>query len=872
MSRAWFAGLLTVVAAWTGNSVRAEDSPAPPKGPFVVLVGVGQFEDKTIQPRPTAAADARALYKVLNDKKYFDTTPDRVILLTANPQAGERKATRENVVKALHEAVTKTGKDDRIIFAYFGRGATAGDSTCLFTAETNFKERAKTGLLGNDLKPDLHAARDRKLAVLMDVSFKGFEAGKEKLAEPTLRDVLTAVYGGDNDREPAPPNKVVLLATTPSHVPLTKGEHGLFAATVLDALTGAADTEGYEPDGLVTVDELAKYLEKNAADAARSVGKTALEKEAVPFIIGEETSHFILTKNPKVTAKVDARLKALAALEKNGKVSKEVATEGSELLYRMPKLKAPQQLRKEYEALADGTLALDKFAAERARIKEGMKLPAAEADTYVDTILKVIDRVRPDYVKDIPAGQWAAMAVTGLYRRLEQPVPDELNGSLKNAKELTRAQMRDLLRDARVRLGKREDLENHKDADKSILMMFGELKDPYTTYYDQDLIKKMDAPLRGVFSGIGVSIRRDLVRDGLLVVTPIKGSPAYKAGLKAGDLIVEIKRDVDPRGEPLKPDDARVISTRGMKIEKALDVILGKVGVPITIVVERDAADGKTERKEFTIKRGRVAMETVLGLKRDEKDNWTYYADEENKIGYVCLTQFSPNTAYELDTAIRKMQRTGLKGLVLDLRFNPGGLLSEAIKVSDLFLEDGLIVSVRYRRANERHNQEERFYDRGFGAYTGFPVTVLVNGSSASASEIVSAALRDHERATIVGERTYGKGSVQDVIDFAPTSGQIKMTTARYFPPLDENIDKHSTPGKPEDEWGVRPSKGFEVKLSREQQQELAEHFRNREIIPNRLNPGKEAKPFKDVQLEKAVEYIRGKVGATASKSGKKAG
>jgi C-terminal peptidase prc len=860
MSRSWIVGLAALAAI--GSPTRAEDA-ATPKGPFVVLVGVGQFVDPAIDARPTADADARALYQMLSDKKYLDAGPERVVLLTSQPneKAGERKATRDNIVKAFHEAVEKTSKEDMILFAYFGRGASVGDKTCFFTTETIFKERAKTGLLGSDLEADLKAAQSRRLCLLFDVAFKGFDAGKEAIAEPTLRDLLTAVYGGDDQREgPPPPDKLVVLSATPSHVPLTKGDHGLFYTVAVEALQGVADTEGGEADGLVTVDEFMRYVEFNLAEQVRQIGKTSIEKESVPFFIGEETSHFPITKNPKVTGKVEARLKALAELEKNSKISKDVADEGKQLLTRMPKLKAHRDLRKQYQELADGKLEVEKFAFERGRIKEGMELAGDEAETYARNTLAVIETVRQKYVKELPAGDWAAMAVKGLYRRLEQPIPDEVNEKLKNSKALSRTQIQDLLKTARVPLGKREDLDAGKDVDTSTLMMFAELRDPYSTYYDKDTLKKMDAPLRGEFRGVGIHIRRDLVRDGLLVVSPIKGSPAYQAGIQAGDLIVKIKRETNAQGEPLRSDEPKEISTRGMKTEQALDIILGKPGIPVTLVVDRE---GEKEPKEFTIKRGVVSVETVLGVKRDEKDEWSYSVDPESKIGYVQLTQFAPSTARDLNAAILKMKKNGLKGLVLDLRFNPGGLLTQAVAVSDLFIDDGLIVTVKYR-----YKESEEWYDRGLANYADFPMAVLVNGSSASAAEIVSAALRDHGRAIIVGERTYGKGSVQNVEDVYRTGGQIKLTTARYFPPKGWNIDKLSTSGKEDEEWGVRPDKGFEVKLTREETQDLAEQFRDREVIKPKAGPAKEPKPFKDRQLDKAVEYLKSQTRA-ASNPGK---
>jgi carboxyl-terminal processing protease len=873
--RAWFAALLAAVAtAWCGNVVWADDAPAAPKGPYVVLVGVGQFQDPAIEPRPTAEADARALHGLFSDRRHLDTTPDRVVLLTATPdeKAGERKATRDNIVQALHEAVAKTGKDDTIILGLFGRGATVGEDTAFFTADSTFKDRAKNALLGSDLAPDMKLARDRKVLLLMDVSFKGFDAGKEKLAVPNLRDVLKAVFAEEEDTEQPPPkNKVVFLSTIPSRTPLTKGEHGLFAATVLDALRGAADSEGfyegYEPDGRVTVDELVKYVEKTITEQARQLGTTNEEKESVPFVIGEETSHFIVTHNPAAAPKADARLKALAELGRKGVLGKDEVEEGLRLLDRMPKLQYQQELRKKYQALADGALDSRSFAAERKRIRDSLKLDEEEVERYARKMNRAISLVKDKYVKEIKPGEWAALAIRGLYRGLDEPIPEDIEQRLADPERLKRFSMDDVERlfmTVRERLGKREDLEGDKAVDVTVQRMFVETRDPYTTYIDRETIKKMDAPLRGEFRGVGIHIRQDLVRDGLLVVSPIKGSPAYHAGIKAGDLIVEIKRDVNPQGEELKPDEPRVISTKGMKTERALEIILGKVGVPITLVVEREGESGEPERKEFTIRRGLVAVETVLGVKRDERDDWDFYIDPEKKIGYISLTQFSPTTTAALDTAIRRLQRSGLNGLILDLRFNPGGLLTQAVAVSDLFLEtEKPIVTVRYR-----YKPDEPWTDQGLRTYTGFPMVVLVNGSSASAAEIVAAALRDHGRAKVAGERTYGKGSVQNVEDFLPTQAQIKLTTARYFPPSDRNIDKLSTSGKPEEDWGVRPDDGLEVKLTREQLSELAEYFREREVI----KPQKEVKVPRDLQLEKAVEYLRTRIDAAAANAGKTPG
>ena len=850
------------------DPLRAGVALAPSKSPYVVIVGVGEFTDPAISARPTAEADARALYDLFIDPAFHDDA-DRVRLLTAKADEKRKSqpATRENIVKAVREAVAKTAKDETIIVAMFGRGASSGDQTCLFTSETQFKERAKTGLLGSDLDTEFKLAKDRKICLMLDIAFKGgFDAGKETLAEPTLRDVLGAVFGSeDKGEQPPPQNKVVILATVPSSPPLAVGDNGLFARTVLTAFQGEADTEGYEPDGLVVVDELVKYLEKKMPEQSRKIGKTTPEKESVPFIVGEETSHFALTKNPKVTPKVVERVAALDTLGTSNKLTQEVVAEGKSLVARMPKLKAQQELRKQYQQVADAAITPEAFVAARSTILEGMILPAADADKFAQTMLRAIDTVKTEYVKPLDAGEWAALSVKGLYRRLEQNVPEDIQEKIQSPKGMERGAISALFKDVRKRVGKREDLDGLKDADTAIQMMFAELKDPYTTYYDAATIAKMDAPLRGEFRGVGIQIRRDLVRDGLLVVSPIKGSPAYAAGIQAGDLITKIKRDTDPKGDPLPKDAPREISTQGLKTESALELILGKVGVPITLEVERDGV-----AKDYVLKRGVISVETVLGVKRDENDDWEFFIDPESKIGYVCLTQFSPGTAKDLATAVNKLRAAGMKGLVLDLRYNPGGFLTAAVAICNMFLDDsdGVIVSVKYR-AREPEVWRSESKARKF---VNFPMAVLVNGQSASASEIVSACLQDYNRAVVVGERSYGKGSVQNVKPFAPTGGEIKFTTARYFPPTDRNIDKNSTPGKPEDIWGVTPDKGYLVKLSREQAQDLAEQFRDREVIKPHGVTAKEPKVFKDVQLDKAVEYLREQVKAVADRPAKKTG
>src|SRR5262249_33978314 len=209
--------------------------------------------------------------------------------------------------------------------------------------------------------------------------------------------------------------------------------------------------------------------------------------------------------------------------------------------------------------------------------------------------------------------------------------------------------------------------------------------------------------------------------------------------------------------------------------------------------------EGENKPLDFTITRARIELESVFGVKRLADDTWDFWLDRDNKIGYVRLSGFSRNTASDLTRVVRGLRLQGMRGLVLDLRFNPGGLLDSARQISDLFIDEGPIVSIR----RPRKGLDDRMDGRSAGSELGFPMTVLVNGYSASASEIVSACLQDHGRAVVVGERSFGKGSVQNIQDF--DGGQIKITIASFWRPSGKNLNKSSTAGKDDDEWGVRP-------------------------------------------------------------------
>jgi carboxyl-terminal processing protease len=550
--------------------------------------------------------------------------PDRTKLLTS------ADATKEAVVKAIETAISESTKDDLIILAFFGRGSSVADKPCFFTAESSFKDRAKTTLTTTDLEPVFKKLKGQKLLWMMDVSYKGIDAGKEKALEPSISDYLKLAFEeADRDDNSLPANRVVVFGNLPFREALTKGDHSLFYSVLADGLAGKADEKpymtGYEPDGLVTVNELASYLEKEIPNGARAVGKTDKEKESVPFVMGQATSRYWVSHNAAVTEKVAERLKKLEALAKAGKLSEEDAKEGESLLFRMPKLKWTQELRKAYQELADGKITPDALLATRKTLKEGLTLPKEDAETFATKVTAWVSEISGRYIKPVTPGELTAAAIRGLYTRAEEPLPADIEDALKSPKDLSRDRRLELLTEARQRLGKREDLEGDKAVDQSLTMATASLHDRYSLYTDREGVLKLASQLRGRFPGVGIQIRRDAVRDGLLVATPIKGSPAYKAGIQAGDLITEIRLEVDKFGKPLAADAQRVFSTKGMKTDDAVNIILGAPGSPVTLIVQRE---GSSEPKEFNLKRNYVMIETVHGVQRKENADWKFYLDE----------------------------------------------------------------------------------------------------------------------------------------------------------------------------------------------------------------------------------------------------
>ncbi len=397
--------------------------------------------------------------------------------------------------------------------------------------------------------------------------------------------------------------------------------------------------------------------------------------------------------------------------------------------------------------------------------------------------------------------------------------------------------------------------------------MLESLDDPYTEFIPSKDIAEFDKNIRGEFVGIGAEVRG---QDGfLLVVSPLDDSPAYKSGVEADDLVVAVDGqsvfglDVDAMISRLTGEPGTKVRVTFEREGVSDDLPRGALppSVPDTVGEARGPKPG-TIRFDLEITRQRIQTVTLKGLHRDG-EKWDFMADPVRKIAYVRLTQFTATTADELERTSRELLGQGMRGMILDLRFNGGGSLGAAIGVADLFLgqPDQLIVKTKGRAT-----VEERAYARNEGTLPDFPLIVLVNSASASASEIVAGALSDNNRAIVLGERTFGKGLVQAIYRMPSGAGQLKVTEAYYYLPSGRCIQREDNSA----EWGVDPTPGFFVPMTNEETRQMWRVRREEEVLrtgarangheQNWSDPAWILEYLKDPQLSAAVRAIGAKL------------
>ena len=330
--------------------------------------------------------------------------------------------------------------------------------------------------------------------------------------------------------------------------------------------------------------------------------------------------------------------------------------------------------------------------------------------------------------------------------------------------------------------------------------------DPYTVMIWPRSVADFEKAMTNEFTGIGIEISKP---KGLLtVVSLLPDTPAYNSGLDAGDVIEAVDG----------------VGTKDMSLTCAVRKITGLEATKVTLTVKRQR---QQETRDITITRAKITVPTIRGWKRTEKGKWLYLLDDDDKIGYVRITSFSTETASDLEQVLCQLEAEGLRALILDLRYNTGGLLNSATEVADKFIRHGLIVKTQPRLGIPTWEWAHKKK-----THPDYPLIVLINSISASASEIVAGALADpkYNRAVLVGSRTHGKGSVQGITHYPGEGAQLKYTMAYYHLPSGQRVESRDEQNKTDTEyWGIEPD--IEVKLRRDEIKKAGEVQRDNNVL-----------------------------------------
>lgn len=330
--------------------------------------------------------------------------------------------------------------------------------------------------------------------------------------------------------------------------------------------------------------------------------------------------------------------------------------------------------------------------------------------------------------------------------------------------------------------------------------------DPYTVIYWPNQVQDLERSITNQFPGIGIRLSKE---EGLIkIVGVLPNTPAYNSGLEVGDVIEAVDG----------------VETVNMSSNCAVKMITGPEGTKVTLTIRRPVED---ETRDITMSRANIMVPSIRGWRRTETGNWLYMIDSYNKIGYVRITNFNSRTARDFEEVLGQLETKGLKGLILDLRSNPGGLLKSAVEIADKFIEEGLIVRTQPRFGMATYAAAHREE-----THPNYPIVVLINRYTASASEIVAGVLQDpkYNRATLVGERSYGKGSVQSITSYPGGRARLKYTAAYYHLPSGQRIENREVVKKRNGEdWGISPNPN--VKLRSDELRKLTDVQKANELL-----------------------------------------
>lgn len=473
------------------------------------------------------------------------------------------------------------------------------------------------------------------------------------------------------------------------------------------------------------------------------------------------------------------------------------------------------------------------------RKAEGPPLAPKEAHTYAQQFLYTINEVAQQYVRPVSRQALTAAALSGLYEAARLPIPRNL--AVEVEKLTTDPELLAVLLQRRLELGDLEPLRGTNALMVSLQAMMRSL-DPYSMVITGEELRRSNT--EQLDQGFGFELVPTSEKGPVLVKSVAPGSPAQRAGIRPGDQITVMNGKPASQGwEELKIRD--------------ISIVHAQQSFPRPNRVELTFVRGgqKGERKVKLVSEAFKA-ETVLGVNRGVDNSWNYFLGRKQKIAHIRIGPLTKGTSEDLRVVLSRLQNDGLRGLVLDLRWCPGGFLTEATNVAQMFLKEGIVATIAYRT----RQQNDEYRASGADAFLNFPIVVLINGDTSGGAELIAAALQDHHRAIIAGQRSLGKGSVQTTLPLPIADAGLKLTSGQFIRPSGKNLNRFPD-SKPSDDWGVRPDAGQEFPLTADLGQRLKDWWTWQTLRPGSSN---EALPLddpeNDPQRQAALRIMRDKM------------